>query len=256
MSTPNTRPLVIDLFCGGGAAAWGYHQAGYEVVGFDIADHPRYPFEFHKADFRRVFDTERYRGLLESARIIHASPPCQPYTHTTNDGEDWDDYIGKPPAKGKQIDRLITITRWYLERWSLGKRGDLLRGEDADKKRGGLARAYVIENVVGARSELVNPIMLCGTMFDLPIPRHRLFEVSEPISPPPHPQCTGVAASYARSRGWDANTMRIYGNGGHAGTRERWSQLMGIEHEMTIREIAEAIPPGYTRWIGSALAAS
>lgn len=33
------KPRLLDLFCGAGGAAMGYHRAGFEVVGVDIKPH-------------------------------------------------------------------------------------------------------------------------------------------------------------------------------------------------------------------------
>ncbi len=66
------RPRLLDLFCGAGGAAMGYHRAGFEVFGVDIKPQPNYPFEFFLADAMTF--------LLGGFDVIHASPPCQRFT--------------------------------------------------------------------------------------------------------------------------------------------------------------------------------
>jgi DNA (cytosine-5)-methyltransferase 1 len=65
------RPLLLDLFCGAGGAAMGYHRAGFDVIGMDIEDQPRYPFEFIRDNALEAWVD------LSNVAAVHASPPCQ-----------------------------------------------------------------------------------------------------------------------------------------------------------------------------------
>lgn len=214
------RPRVLDLYCCGGGAARGYAEAGFDVVGVDIKGQPNYPYEFHRGDA-----VEFLLANGSSFDLIHASPPCQGYSsHVTGSG-DWD------RTKGKDEPRLIGATR------------------DAAIAIG---RPYIIENVIGAVGSMGYSIVLCGTMFGLPLSRHRLFETSFALLAPGHPPCRGVAKEYAARHGWEHRDMRVSGKGRRAGTAERWKQIMGIPATelMTLHQLREAIPPAYTRYLG------
>ena len=65
--------ILLDLFCGAGGAAMGYHRAGFDrIIGVDHVMQKNYPFEFVLADAMTF--------PLEGFDLIHASPPCQEYT--------------------------------------------------------------------------------------------------------------------------------------------------------------------------------
>lgn len=140
------RPLLLDLFCGAGGAAMGYHRAGFDVVGVDIKPQPHYPFEFVQANAMDV----PFKMLGKRFDAIHASPPCQAYSAATR-------HIASDDHP-KLIDDL---------------RDKLTRGR----------LPYVIENVPGA--PLKNPVTLCGLSFGLRVKRHRLFELTFPLLVPP-----------------------------------------------------------------------
>jgi DNA (cytosine-5)-methyltransferase 1 len=102
---------------------------------------------------------------------------------------------------------------------------------------------YIIENVVGA--PLRSPTLLCGTMFGLPLLRHRLFETSFPIATLT-PKCAHKG-----------NEIPVYGNGTPQWHRERRGPVpiaekraaMGIDW-MNRTELSQAIPPAYSEFFG------
>jgi DNA (cytosine-5)-methyltransferase 1 len=103
---------------------------------------------------------------------------------------------------------------------------------------------YIIENVEGA--PLLNPLMLCGTMFGLLVVRHRLFETNPPIYFPP------AVCAHQRpvvTRGKWANPDRHYASVvGNFSNVVFAREAMGIDW-MARDELREAIPPAYSRFL-------
>jgi DNA (cytosine-5)-methyltransferase 1 len=106
---------------------------------------------------------------------------------------------------------------------------------------------YVIENVPGA--PLREPTMLCGTMFGLKMFRHRLFETSFFMLSTPH-------VRHSESIGKNGFVcMAGHGDGGRGRipadhrSAAAWRAASGIDW-MTRAELAQAIPPAYTEYIG------
>jgi DNA (cytosine-5)-methyltransferase 1 len=143
------KPRLLDLFCGAGGAAVGYHRAGFDVVGVDINPQPNYPFEFHQGDALEF--------PLDGYDAIHASPPCQ----------DWSLLQRNYGAPEHGTGHLLLAT---LER---------LRAQD---------RPWVVENVVGAPMpspiELCGASFGLGAS-GLDLNRHRRFQVSFFMLAPP-----------------------------------------------------------------------
>jgi DNA (cytosine-5)-methyltransferase 1 len=105
---------------------------------------------------------------------------------------------------------------------------------------------YVIENVPGA--PMRRDLVLCGSMFGLEdmgagLQRHRWFEFGGPW----HPGFLVPPCQHKRQ------TISVFGHGGHVyhGV-ESWRRVMGIDW-MSRDELAQAIPPDYTEFIGRGL---
>lgn len=226
-----SRPRLLDLFCGAGGAAMGYHRAGFDVVGVDIAPQPHFPFEFMQADALGVLARGLpcdYYTLAESFDAIHASPPCQAFTAYRRTG-----LVGEYPD-------LIADTRALLVDTRL---------------------PWAIENVVGA--PLQDPMLLCGSMFDLDVQRHRLFETNVPTMFPAWPcrhkiwgrdrfpggrsvartgSSTGLVRACVEIGAWDIPL-------------DVQKQAMGVDCPCTLEELSEMVPPAYTQFIGEQLLA-
>lgn len=201
----------------------GYHRAGFDVVGVDIDPQPNYPFQHWVGDALEYLA----ESTLDEYDVIHASPPCQGYLNLGAVNR----------ALGRTYDHpdLISATRALLIE---------------------AGKPYVIENVEDARTQLLDPVRICGTGLDRPLRRHRLFESNVPLE--------GIACEHKRFTdkrywtGWRPNgehrlstVVQIYGN---AGGREHWPAALGVDW-MTSKEMAECVPPSYTEHLGRQLAA-
>ncbi|NUR25629.1 MAG: DNA cytosine methyltransferase [Catenulispora sp.] len=212
------RKRLLDLFCCAGGAGMGYHLAGFDVVGVDIRPQPNYPFEFHQADALEYLTAHGHQF-----DAVHASPPCHDHTSLSNvaglDGSAW----------------LLTATRQALRAFG---------------------RPYVIENVPGA--VMPGAITLCGTEFGLHtdtnargrvwLRRHRQFESNTLLM--------GAGGCYCRTK--RGRIIGVYGTG-DGGPSRGWKgsigdrrTVMGIDW-MTRGELAQAIPPAMTRFVGEQL---
>ncbi|NEZ54979.1 DNA cytosine methyltransferase [Adonisia turfae] len=207
------KPKLLDLFCCAGGAAMGYHEAGFDVVGVDIKPQSRYPFQFHQMDWQEALTILD----LSEFSVIHASPPCQGYSVTKS-------------LSQSSAPKLIPVVREALQE---------------------IGKSYVIENVSGAKSELINPIKLRGNMFGLQVQRDRYFEVNPWIMSPPVVPISGSCSSHRGKNRLHTGDGFITVTGCNFLVDEA-RQAMGIDW-MIGKELAQAIPPAYTRWIGEQL---
>lgn len=205
---------LLDLFCGAGGAAMGYYRAGFTEI-VGVDIKPQPRYPFE------FVQADAMTYPLDGFDAIHASPPCQAFSVATLFHR----------GRRDQHPDLVEPTRERLLEVGV---------------------PYAIENVPAA--PLINPLMLCGTMFlGLKVYRHRLFECEPAIYFPPschNPHLfrpTEVGRRVAE-HGW----MTV---AGHFSSVEAAGVAMGIDW-MTRDELAQAIPPAYTEYIGRHLLAA
>ena len=230
------RPRLLETHgCQGGAHA-GYVRAGWDVTGVDINDnHARYyPGELIIADAATYI---REHGHEYDAG--HSSPPCQWYTRGNAKGR---------ATGNSKWSRSIPEIR---EAWE------------------SVGIPYTIENVTDAGWDMLNPVALCGCMFDLStvdtdgirihLKRERLFETNWDMTAPRPCDHEGIewwAGAYGGARR-DKHEAKYVRKGGYV-PREKSvvKALLGVEHDMTWNGLFECLPPAYTEHIGTQLLAA
>lgn len=215
------RPKLLDLYCKAGGAGMGYHRAGFDVTGVDIEPQKHYPFTFIQGDAIHYLLT--YGHLYDA---FHASPPCLFASKSTS--------IAK--SRGKVYPDLIPATRAAMSLYKIPS---------------------IMENVPGA---IMRPdIIMRGTMFNLKVLRKRIFEINncfilQPGIPPK--KGTVKAGDYSSVFGkgsWKKSKADDMPKHALNTVRETWAFAMGIDWYMNETELAEAIPPAYTEYIGKQL---
>lgn len=197
----DVRPTMVDVCCCEGGTSMGYHLAGFCVTGVDLVDHSeRYPFRFIRADaVQYLLD----HGAEYAA--LAGSPPCQ-FAAAVGD---WRGSRANHP-------NLIPAVRSAMN---------------------AAGRPWVIENVPEAVTlgPLRPDFFLCGSMFGLPVRRHRVFETSW-RGLQLTPRCTHRPTDLAFE---------------HKGERA-YADALGCEW-MSARGGRQAIPPAMTAHIGAQL---
>lgn len=228
------KPMLLEVCAGEGGSTAGLLQAGWEVIANDdnAARLARNPARFKVLG--DAFDALAAWGPQVAA--TWAGWPCQGYSAGTRSMR----------AQGRsQHDRLIAAGRAAQQ--SLGV-------------------PYVIENVEGARAELLDPVLLCGRTFSLTamdsddtllhLDRHRLFESDAPIPAPPHPKhdrSLQVAGVYGGARKDKAEARNVRHGGYVPADATIQSDLLGGVRWMSTTGRFLCIPPVYARYVGAHL---
>ena len=214
---------LLDLFCGAGGCAVGYHRAGFEVVGVDIKPQPHYPFEFHQADALTF--------PLDGFDVAHASPPCQAHSAL------------RAVHPDRQHPDLVAPTRERLKASGLPWIMENVPGAP-------LSHAVILCGSMFGLGVMSGDGVRTRRAWRQ-LRRHRLFESSHLML---QPYCEHDGSESLGVYGHGGAVGRTDSRrGGFQGTAEEKRQAMGIDW-MTGNEVSQAIPPAYTEFLGLQLA--
>jgi len=198
--------IILDLFCSAGGVSQGIKKVFPNAEIIGVDNKPQKNYPFEFV----LYDALKFP--LSDFDFIWASPPCQGFSKLT-------------PKKYKvNHANLIPAIRKRLIKTNI---------------------PYIIENVYDAKKELINPIMLCGSMFGKNFHRHRMFESPYlnfdllPFCITPKNQLL-VYGSYTKK-------FSIIKREKKAIKKEICSQF--DLYNMTLKELSQSIPIVYTEYL-------
>lgn len=200
----------------------GGASKGLHDAGFEVVGFDNRPQPRYPYEFHK----EDALGVdLTSFQAVWASPPCQKYCNLNR---------GTNGNAESKIDMIAAV-----------------RSRLTDS---GLP--FIIEN--GPNAPLIEPMLLCGSMFDPPmdIRRHRLFESNVLMVPPTWPcrhALYGPRFSYRHhGRTHKSSVVWVYGQNHMANETPVRNRAMGINW-MNTMELTQSVPPIYAEFFGSQL---
>ena len=190
---------------------------GYHLAGFNVLGVDIEPQPRYPFNFAQTDALEYLSRLVESDNV-----------------EMFDAVHASPPCQGYAATRVLQAKEHPM---LIEDTRELLR-------RSG--KPYVIENVPGA--PLINPVRLNGQLFGLMVDRERWFECAGFDAPfvllPPPRRAVKMGRKVK-----EGDVIQVVG---HFSNVDYARRAMGIDW-MTGRELAQAIPPAYTEFIGRQL---
>jgi hypothetical protein len=240
--------IVRDLYSCSGLGADGYAAVfGAQALhGTDIVPQPFYPYKFSIGDALALLADPG--SDLEGTDLIHTSAPCQEFTTGG--------HLRTAQGGTSRFPDLLTPTLALLRaKWG----HKLWVAENVDDNQKKVRR--IMEPQPGEYR-----IILCATMFGLPMWRHRIFLANFPLRQP-EPTGPGVYGAMGcrhdlcppdpitgKPRPWGVSHVpndQIPSGGRTALDAEHGRQVMGSHRSLPWDRLKEGFPPAYTSWIGA-----